>query len=323
MENTYCVYKHTSPSGKVYIGITRKKPEIRWANGKGYAYNRHFTNAINKYGWDNFKHEILLDGLNSDQASEYEKLYIYMYKSNDSKYGYNITSGGEKGFSLQGEHKDHFDELMRNPQRRKKISEGLKEYYRSPEAREKASEAQKKKWQNGIIRENARKSAKDRWKDSEYRKNLIDKLTKLRNTNEYKQSMTGGNNPNATSVLQYSLDGKLVGKYDSINDACRAIGSASHSNIVACINGRRRTSYGYIWAYDKCDEEISHRVDELKSYVNPKAKAILQCDLNGNTIKQFHSITEVSEILNASSGTICMALKGRRKTAYGFIWKYA
>ena len=25
--NNYCVYKHTSPSGKVYVGITKLKPE--------------------------------------------------------------------------------------------------------------------------------------------------------------------------------------------------------------------------------------------------------------------------------------------------------
>lgn len=28
--NQYCVYKHTSPSGKCYIGITRQNPIKRW-----------------------------------------------------------------------------------------------------------------------------------------------------------------------------------------------------------------------------------------------------------------------------------------------------
>lgn len=35
--NNYCVYKHTSPSGKVYVGITKLKPKYRWNNGKGYT----------------------------------------------------------------------------------------------------------------------------------------------------------------------------------------------------------------------------------------------------------------------------------------------
>lgn len=31
----YCVYKHTSPSGKVYIGITVQNPLYRWNKGNG------------------------------------------------------------------------------------------------------------------------------------------------------------------------------------------------------------------------------------------------------------------------------------------------
>lgn len=34
--NSYVVYKRTSPSKKVYIGITSNAPEKRWKNGKGY-----------------------------------------------------------------------------------------------------------------------------------------------------------------------------------------------------------------------------------------------------------------------------------------------
>lgn len=34
----YIVYKHTTPCGKVYIGITSKTPSQRWQNGKGYIW---------------------------------------------------------------------------------------------------------------------------------------------------------------------------------------------------------------------------------------------------------------------------------------------
>ena len=37
MENTYCVYIHTAPNGKMYIGQTSQKPEARWNNGRGYC----------------------------------------------------------------------------------------------------------------------------------------------------------------------------------------------------------------------------------------------------------------------------------------------
>lgn len=35
-ERCYYVYKHIFPNGKVYIGITCKKPIYRWNNGNGY-----------------------------------------------------------------------------------------------------------------------------------------------------------------------------------------------------------------------------------------------------------------------------------------------
>ena len=60
-EKKYVVYKHVSPSGKLYIGITSQKPELRWNYGRNYKENPYFYNAIQKYGWDSFQHEILYD----------------------------------------------------------------------------------------------------------------------------------------------------------------------------------------------------------------------------------------------------------------------
>ena len=89
------LYKHTSPSGKVYVGITGQNPEDRWQGGRGYRRNEYFSHAIMKYGWDNFAHEILAEGLNINTACELERALIAQYKSTDKRYGYNITPGGE------------------------------------------------------------------------------------------------------------------------------------------------------------------------------------------------------------------------------------
>lgn len=91
----FVVYKHTAPNGKVYIGITCKKPENRWNHGKAYWQNKYFTRAINKHGWEKFTHEILFSGLSKDEACEKEKQLISTYKSNDPVFGYNLSSGGE------------------------------------------------------------------------------------------------------------------------------------------------------------------------------------------------------------------------------------
>ena len=69
----YTVYCHTNKiNNKKYIGITSQKVEERWRNGKGYSTQPKFYNAICKYGWDNFTHEILISGLDEQEAIELE-----------------------------------------------------------------------------------------------------------------------------------------------------------------------------------------------------------------------------------------------------------
>ena len=77
----YTVYKHTSPSGKVYIGITSKNVKERWNYGQGYRNNEHFWRAIQKYGWKSIEHTILYENLTKSQACEKEKELIAFYKS--------------------------------------------------------------------------------------------------------------------------------------------------------------------------------------------------------------------------------------------------
>lgn len=110
---SYVVYKHTTPNNKVYIGITCRNPIIRWQNGVGYRNNKHFYNAIKKYGWNNIKHEILFTGLTQEEACKKEIELISKYDSTNQLKGFNISTGGDKRTS-------HFklDEIAR-----KKISQ--------------------------------------------------------------------------------------------------------------------------------------------------------------------------------------------------------
>lgn len=89
----WIVYKHTSPSGNTYIGITSCSPCQRWCRGAGYKKNTAFYNAIKKYGWDNIDHKVLISNLTVEQACEVEKQLIHYYKSIHKSY--NITDGGE------------------------------------------------------------------------------------------------------------------------------------------------------------------------------------------------------------------------------------
>lgn len=93
MVNKWTVYRHTSPSGKVYIGITSQNVERRWNSGKGYTLCKAFYNAILKYGWDNIKHEVLFTNLSEERAKKLEIELIMHYKK--LRISYNITDGGD------------------------------------------------------------------------------------------------------------------------------------------------------------------------------------------------------------------------------------
>lgn len=94
--NNFKVYMHENiVNGKKYIGMTSQDVNKRWKNGKGYINNKHFTDAIIKYGWNNFKHIILCENLDKDKASILEKYYINKYDTTNYKNGYNISLGGD------------------------------------------------------------------------------------------------------------------------------------------------------------------------------------------------------------------------------------
>lgn len=94
----FIVYMHQNKAnGKRYIGITHyiDNPNRRWINGKGYCRNEHFIRAIEKYGWNGFDHIILASGLSKADACEFERMAIKVYNTQDKRFGYNITDGGE------------------------------------------------------------------------------------------------------------------------------------------------------------------------------------------------------------------------------------
>lgn len=95
--NLWCVYKHTTPSGKVYVGIA-KDVKHRWrGNGSGYKGSTRISNAIKKYGWDNIKHEILFSNLTKEDACQKEIDLIKQFNSTNPAFGYNLLSGGQCG----------------------------------------------------------------------------------------------------------------------------------------------------------------------------------------------------------------------------------
>lgn len=83
--------------------MTKQATSQRWRSGKGYRRCTHFWNAIQKYGWDNFEHEIIASGLTYEKACELERELIATFKTDENQNGYNLESGGDaaKALSLE------------------------------------------------------------------------------------------------------------------------------------------------------------------------------------------------------------------------------
>lgn len=94
---TWKIYVHINKiNGKLYIGQTgEKNVNKRWNGGMNYSDSPYFWNAIQKYGWDNFDHLILIDNISTvEEANLIEQFLIKKYNTNNRSFGYNIEKGG-------------------------------------------------------------------------------------------------------------------------------------------------------------------------------------------------------------------------------------
>lgn len=214
----YIVYKHTSPSNKVYIGITCSPPKRRWSNGKGYKHNIYFTNSINLYGWSCFSHEILYKDLTFEEAESLEVELIEKYKSNIREYGYNLTSGGG----------------------------GRNNYQHSDETKIKIGNANRGKIHTEEQKEITRKAIKDKYSNDEEYRNKFNKINigrkhSLETIEKYKLR-------NNKSVVQYSREGVEIARYTKIKTAGEITG-INKSSISANCKGKLQSAGGFIWVY--------------------------------------------------------------------------
>ena len=115
VSGNYCVYKHTSPEGKVYIGMTSGNPEKRWKGGFGYVDNLPLFVDIVAKGWDNFRHDILISGLSEEEARVKEAEMIALYQGCDYRFGYNRIGAAGSSDATTIPPGPHYDRRCRVP----------------------------------------------------------------------------------------------------------------------------------------------------------------------------------------------------------------
>lgn len=334
----WVVYMHTNlTNGKVYIGITHDIYK-RW-RGSGCAYksNRHFWNAIQKYGWDGFSHEVLYEGLRHSEACTYEIKLISEYNACDRSFGYNKSAGGENPLVIHRGEEHHFFGKHLSEEHRKKLSEshkGEKHHlygkHLSEITRKKLSDAHKGKKipeeQKALLRKVnlGRKQSEEtiRKRASKLQGHPVSEETKqrIRKTKESKR------------IIQLSNSGGLLYEWPSITVASRASG-LDRSQIRKCCNGELRTSGGFVWKYaDEVDNVDILRIPEekRKSLIEDglrignakQRKNVMQLTLEGSLVQIWSSLTEAAKSNGISITAICHCCKGITRTSGGYIWRY-
>lgn len=355
MENrfTWCVYKHTNKiNGKVYIGKTSKKPEYRWNNGKGYSGQKHFYNSINKYGWDNFSHEIIKTGLTKEESSALEIELIQKYESTNPDKGYNSTAGG--GGMLGWHHTEESLSKIRHSNSVRGVSKETREKMRAimkakyadgntpfkgkhhtEESKKLLSLAHLGKSTGPMKEETKRKISLKHTGMSygplsdEHKKKISLKLKGRKHTAEELKKMSinasgdknvmygkhGKDNPNSKTVYQYNLDGSFVDKFESAIDASISTG-ISNSSIGECCKHKFYTVGGYIWRYEgDCDMSLPYTI---KKQLMP----IYQFSFIGELLDKYINIEEVVKDTGLDKYSILYNCEGKSKSCGGYIWSF-
>lgn len=126
-----------------------------------------------------------------------------------------------------------------------------------------------------------------------------------------KRKITNGANAPKT-VYQYTLDGKYLGEYFSMEEAERQTGA---SHICEVLDDNTLSAGGFIWT--------SSLVDNIQynKRRNTRIKAVQQYDLNGNLIAEWDSVFEAAQSFNTSTSNICRKIKSPNPRKYRFVYK--
>lgn len=230
----YSVYCHTNKTnGKKYVGITKLRPERRWANGEGYRTSRHFYFAIRKYGWDGFEHEVLFSGLTKEQACQKEIELIKEFRTNEDECGYNLSAGGQSGAAG----------VQQTEETKEKRAAKIRGRKHSEETRRKMSAAAKGRTFSEETRQKMSEAAKGKIITPEHRMHISQAIRGRKLSEETKRKLSEAK----PKKRVYCQETEIV--YNSIQEAARLL-NLEATNIVAVCKGKHKHTKGYHFIYE-------------------------------------------------------------------------
>lgn len=271
------------------------------------------------------------EGLTEEEAYNQEILTIAKYRESANYRLTNVLDGGDNPPKLFGEDSPTKRPEVRfkmsqtntakwsNADHRERMQKSFKSFYQTDRGHTMASDRTKANWQNQAFRDKIVSAMSATTHTDSYKSAKSETMKKAYASQEVRDKVTGSNNGASRKVSQYDKNNNLIAVYDTLMDAERQTG-LSVKNISKALRGHHKTAYGFIWKHADSKKII---YKERKPYDNPTRikKAVLQYDLSNNFIKEYESVASAAyEFPNHTN--IISNLKGKTKSAYGFIWKY-
>ena len=318
----YTIYKHTNRfNGKCYIGQTKCQDLTRrWSGGNGYKGCRYFYNAILKYGWKSFAHEILETGLTKEQADDREQFHIALYRSDDPQYGYNIRKGGQERFTFSEEGLRKISECSKganNGNARKVVIFDLcgKRIALTETARDASKLI-------GVgMPTLSRHLNNKRGTCGGYIARFEDEVSKVTHLPESEIYFPNEQRSGLRPVAQYDLEGNLLAVHRSRKHAEQATGVPAPL-ISSCCSEIQKTAGGFMWKdYLEGETKIPPYAPILPGKMNAKA---VECydRKTGKLLSRYSSIREAAEETSGRASSIGCAIR-RNGTSGGYRWKFA
>jgi len=317
------IYKVTNlANGKTYIGQTTKSLEERWREHLYTNPTRKYLlhKAIQKYGKENFKIELLAEAHFSEMIDDLERFYITQYNSIQPN-GYNLESGGNKYKKLHEDVKKKIKDSnsgFRCKQPNAKpitcmdIKTGIEWSYPNMGAAEHDGFCRQSI--SGCLRGREWSHAGKRWKWAEQNSYLEFEFKKgSKKLIKILEIATQDRRPPKRRFFEkrvYIATSLITQEVKKFYMEDLKKNGYDRSSVERCLNGKFAAYRNMIWS--------------IETVRTVPLRPVLQCDMDGNIVKKFDDVYDV-DMDNFMHGKVmnCCNRKPKYLSHKGFKWRYA
>jgi group I intron endonuclease len=281
------IYKIDSPTGRRYVGQTRKTAELRIIQYKSKRSKKNkslILLSIDKYGWDALSFSVIEDNVPDELLNEREIYWITELKTYAAENldGMNLTRGGDNRESWKND---------KTRVERAKMRRGEK----SPSWGKKWSEEMKKRIGESVSRYNKANGKKP---SAECHKKAKEK--------QY------------VPVVVYDRNGDFVAEYPYLKAAAEALG-LSRKCVVDATNGKQKHAGGFFFRRKREGYPLKIDVSGIKLQVKKRAVICYA----GEDVIEYANPNEAAKALGLWHQTIkdSANLNKPLRNGYRFVYK--